>query len=152
MFTSLIGKIERVESRFDETEFKSYLDAFKFDCQVRNLTHKTLECYFERLGYLFAYLQEQDIPFAEVTKRVIQDYVMSLQGKVSDETVNGRIRVYRRFFNYLVEEGLWDSNNPMEGIKLLKTAKKVKPVLDPAMTQKIVNSLDKKCLKGTAIW
>ena len=64
-------------------------------------------------------------------KKVIQDYIVMQKrvesdapgvGIVSDETVNGRIRAYRRFWNHLTEEKLWKAENPMNGIKPLRTA------------------------------
>jgi integrase/recombinase XerD len=143
-----INEIERQEARFSDTEFKPYLDSLKFDCLVRNLTQKTIEGYYERLGHFFTYLSKKGITFPEINRRVIQGYIMSLQGNVSDETINGRIRVYKRFFNHLVDEGLWDQENPMSGIKLLKTAKKIKPVLAPADVQKIMSSLDRTKFEG----
>ena len=127
-------KIYGVESESQETEFMPYLDAFKFDCQIRNLTEKTIAVYFERLTILFRHLQYQGIPFGEVTKQTLQEYVMSVRGKVSDETVRGRLRAFRRFWNFLEEDGLWESDNPTKGIKLLNTAQRIRPVVDPAKT------------------
>ncbi len=49
-------KIYGVESEFHKTQFMPYLDAFKFDCQIRNLTEKTIAVYFERLTILFRHL------------------------------------------------------------------------------------------------
>ena len=141
-------RIQRVEKNFGETDARPFLDSFKFDCRVRNLTPKSIDCYYERLGYLLQYLRDNNIAFEQTTKRVMQDYIMSLRGTVSDETVNGRLRVYRRFFHYLVDEGLWEHENPMAGVKLLKAAKKIKPVVAPEDLQKIVASFDKSRFEG----
>ena len=59
MRTSVMSKADKVEQTWRGTVFEPYLSAFRFDSQVRNLTPKTLDCYLERLGYLFASLQEQ---------------------------------------------------------------------------------------------
>jgi len=116
MNACVMNKIQKVEDTFSGTEYEPYLQAFKLDNQLRNLTDKTHECYLERLGYLFSYLQESNTQFSEVERQTIQTYIMSLKGQVSDETINGRIRAYRRFFNFLCEEGLWEQDNPMNGI------------------------------------
>jgi site-specific recombinase XerD len=148
MSSDVIRKIDRVESQFTGSEFGSALSAFKFDCELRNLSNTSIACYHERLAYLFANLEEQGFTLTDATRRTVQDYIMSLKGSVSDETINGRIRVYRRFFNFLVDEGLWEGDSPMAGIKLLKTAKKVKPVVEPDVAQRILSSINKKTFEG----
>jgi site-specific recombinase XerD len=141
-------RIERVESRLKASDFKKYLDAFKLDCRLRNLTSKTIEGYYERLGYLFDYLQANSIAFDDIDRKVIQKYILSLNGSVSDETINGRIRVYRRFFNFLHEEGYCDRENPMIGVRLLRTARRTKPVVDTNDVQRIIASLESKSYEG----
>jgi site-specific recombinase XerD len=84
MSTYVVGRVQRVESQFRDSEFKTYLDSFKFDCQLRNLSQKTIDAYFERLSYFFLYLQDRNIDFISITKKVIQQYIFSLKGQVSD--------------------------------------------------------------------
>ena len=71
-------RIRRVENGFGASVEKSCLDSFKFDCMVRNLTPKSIGGYYERLGYLLQYLRDNNIESENITKRVIQDYFMSL--------------------------------------------------------------------------
>ncbi len=144
----VMNKIRKVETTFAGTEFEPYLQAFKLDNQLRNLTDKSLECYFERLACLFSHLQRAGVSFGSVNRQTIQTYIMSLKGQVSDETINGRIRAYKRFWNFLCEEKLWDSDNPMTGIKLLKTAKRVKPVVEPETVQRLMKSMDRSTFEG----
>ncbi len=73
---------------------------------------------------------------------------MSIRGQVSDETVNGRLRAFRRSWNFLEEDGLWEEKNPTKGIKLLKTAKRIREVVDPTQIQKIVKKANKKRFEG----
>jgi integrase/recombinase XerD len=148
MRNGMIGRVERVETRFAGTTFRDYLDAFKLECQMKNLTEKSIDAYFERLGYFFDYLKTNELGLNQVTKRTIQDYVISLKDKVSDETINGRIRSYRRFFNFLFQEGLLESTNPMNGISLLRAAKRIKPIIEANDVQKISNSFDLKTFEG----
>ncbi len=130
------------------SNWKTYVDAFVFGCKIRNLAPRTLNVYAERLGYLARHLEKKSIDIEDVTKHDIQNYLMELIGSVSDETVNGRIRVYRRFFNYLEEEGLWDKPNPTYKIKLIRVEKKIKPVLSPEQIQMVLSSLNKKTYEG----
>lgn len=141
-------RIRRVENEFGASDAKPYLDAFKFDAMVRNLSLKSIDGYYERLGYLLQYLRRNKTPFMQTTKRNLQDYILSLKGMVSDETINGRLRVYRRFFNYLVDEGLWEHENPMAGVKLIRAAKKVKPIITPEVFQRVIAAFDRKRFEG----
>jgi len=143
-----LDKIERLKSNFRDSEFGEYLESFRFDCQIRNLTDKTISVYLERLNYLFKYLQMNQISFNELNKTIIQDYILYLKNRVSIETINGRIRVYRRFFNFLIDEKFWDDNSPMANIKLLKTEVIIKQVIEPEIIQKIIRSISKKTYEG----
>jgi len=148
MPTRVIPMTEKVVGRYQDTAHRPFLEAFKFDCQVRNLTPTTIDCYMERLDYLLRYLDDNNIGLTSIDRRIIQDYIMHLKGTVSDETINGRIRVYRRFFNFLVEDGLWETVSPMAGVKILRTAKRVKPVVEPEMVQQIIKSIDRSTFEG----
>ena len=88
MRASVISVTERVRQRFAHDDVDAYLDAFNLDCTLRNHTQKTIDVYFERLGYLFAYLGRANVGFEDVDKRLIQDYILSLKGEVSDEVIN----------------------------------------------------------------
>ena len=131
-----------------ESHWKTYVDAFVFGCKIRNLAPRTLSVYAERLGYLIRHLEAKGIDIEDITKQDIQDYLLSLIGKVSDETVNGRIRVYRRFFNYLEEEGLWEKPNPTHKLKLIRSSKRIKPVIKPEQIGKILQKLNKSTFEG----
>jgi site-specific recombinase XerD len=148
MGNGAVSNIIRVESRFRATEFKKYLDLFKLDCQVRNLTEKTIDVYYERLGYFFSYIKDEGISFQAICRNTIQQYILTLIENVSDETVNGRIRAVKRFFNFLCDEGLWEGQNPISGIKLLRTTKKVKPVVKSDNVQKLLAASDIKTFEG----
>lgn len=130
------------------SNWKTYVDSFVFGCKIRNLAPRTLSVYGERLGYLVRYLEAKGIDIEQVTKQDLQDYLMSLIGSVADETVNGRIRVYRRFFNYLEEEGLWEKPNPTRKLKLIKASNRIKPVITPDQIEFILHSLNKSTYEG----
>ncbi|HEX2897448.1 MAG TPA: tyrosine-type recombinase/integrase, partial [candidate division Zixibacteria bacterium] len=130
------------------SNWKTYIDSFIFGCRIRNLAPRTLNVYAERLGYLVRHLEVRGVDIEAVSRQDIQDYLLSLIGIVSDETVNGRIRVYRRFFNYLEEEGLWEKPNPTKKLKLVKVSKRIKPVILPDQIQEVLQSLNKSTYEG----
>jgi len=130
------------------SNWKTYVDAFVFGCKIRNLSPRTINVYAERLGYLARFLEGKGIDIEGATKQNLQDYLMSLIGNVSDETVNGRIRVYRRFFNYLEEEGFWTKPNPSHKLKLIKVSKRIKPVITPEQIEHVLHSLNRNTFEG----
>jgi integrase/recombinase XerD len=146
--SAYLKRAEGTLTEFANTPYRRFLDSFKLDCQIRNLTPKTLDVYFERLCYLCRYLQAQNVSIEQVQRDTIKGYILSLQGEVSPETINGRIRVYRRFFNHLIEECLIESTDPMKGIRLLKTEHKIKPVISPETVQKIVRCIKRNRFEG----
>jgi integrase/recombinase XerD len=138
--------IERADNECDM--FKDMLQQFYFGCRLKNLTEKTLCIYGERLTYFYNYVNKSSIPFENVDKATIQNYILSIKDKVSDHTVNGRIRVLKTFFKYLVEEGLWQNPNPMERISFIRTERKIKPVLSPEEMERILGSIKRNTFTG----
>ncbi len=134
--------------RVEQTEWSPLLYSIKVDCQQRNLSPKTISVYFERIWYLADYMNQSSLTVQDVNKQIIQQYILSIKDTVSSETVNGRIRAFRRFFNYLVEENLWDKASPMIGIRLLKTAKSIKKIINQEEIQLILNGLDRNRFEG----
>lgn len=131
------------ERNCPKSNWKIYIDSFFFQCKVNNLTQNTHQVYAERLFYFARYLSEMGIDVDEVTKRVIQEYVVLLQEKVSDVTVNGRIRVFRCFWNHLCEEELWDKPNPCHKMKLIREESRIKPVVTPEQYVEVLKKIDK---------
>jgi integrase/recombinase XerD len=131
-----------------QSDWKLFLDAFFFQCRVNNLSEKTVTVYAERLLYLARYLSERGIDVGDVTKRTIQEYVVHLQGTVSDSTVNGRVRVFRCFWNYLCEDGVWESPNPCHKVKLIREESKIKPVVTPEQYASVLRRIDRDTFEG----
>lgn len=128
--------------------WKTFVDAFIFGCKLRNLSPRTISVYAERLGYLARYLETKGVDIESVTKQHLQEYLLSLIGKVADETVNGRIRAYRRFFNYLEEEGFWTKPNPAHKMKLIKSEKRIKAVVTPTEMESVFRVLNRNTYEG----
>lgn len=118
------------------------IQSFYLECRIKNLRLSTIEGYTERLGYLVVYANEIQKPTIALDRGDLKQYILSIVDKVSPETVNGRIRVFKVFFNYLHAEGVIDIN-PMIDIRLLKTDKKRKPVLTPEQLSLFLRSFNK---------
>lgn len=115
---------------------------------MNNLTEKTHQVYAERLFYFARYLSEKGIDVDNVIKRTIQEYVVYLQERVSDATVNGRIRVFRCFWNQLCEEELWDKPNPCHKMKLIREESRIKPIVSPEQYVEVLKKIDKSTFEG----
>jgi integrase/recombinase XerD len=109
--------------------WKTYIDSFLLNCQVKNLSDSTINNYTERLGYLARFLIGKQVDIEACTRTEITEYIVSLAGRVSVATVNGRIQCYRTFWKYLVEEGLWTLPNPTERLKKQRAPRCIKPIL-----------------------
>ena len=133
------------QGKYTLTDNAFLLEQFYYHCRIKNLRPKTLDCYAERLTYFMYWLNKQEdcgghCPLAgschhtldKIDIVCIQQYIMSLiePNKVSAETINGRIRVYKLFYRFLFENGLI-KKNPLEKIKLLKVDRKIKTVVSP---------------------
>ena len=72
-----------------------------------------------------------------------------MKDKVSDHTINGRIRLLKTFFKFLVSDGLGDGKpNPLEKISFIKTDKKIKPVLSIEQVEQLLRVPNKKTFTG----
>ncbi len=136
------------ERNCPQSNWKLYVDSFFFQCKVNNLSEKTIQVYAERLYYFVRWLSERGIDVDDVTKRVIQEYVIHLQGSVADITVNGRIRVFRCFWNHLCEEEIWDKPNPCHKMKLIREESRIKPVVTPEQYVQVLKKIDKSTFEG----
>jgi len=104
------------------------LTAFFLDCRYR-LRPATLKCYHDRLYFLLNLAHKHKTPLAALTSDNIKSYLFDLsESNLSIETINGRIRVFKLFYNYLFSEELIPEN-PTTKIKLIPTNSKLKPIL-----------------------
>lgn len=83
----------------------------------------------------------------QLTQRDIQNYLMSIMDEVSGETVNGSIRVFRVFYRHLMAEGLIKSN-PMDQIRLVRTAYKIKTVITTEEMSNVLSQFDRQEFHG----
>lgn len=116
------------------------VDKFLRSCESSGLTPETLQGYRERLQYLGSYCVRIGVGVLDLRRDHLERYVLACRGKVADETINGRLRVYRVFFRWLQETGLKKAN-PMSGIRLLRIRHRVKPVFTEEDARKVLNLL-----------
>jgi integrase/recombinase XerD len=132
----------------DGSSITTCLQSFYFDCKVKNLTPKTIDVYGERLRNFYRFMQSKEVLFEGVDASVIQSYILSMKGKVSDYTINGRIRVLRLFFNYLQREDLLDNGNPMGRIKLIKAERRLPKIITEEEMQKLLSVPNRRTFTG----
>ena len=125
-----------------------YLDYFELDARSRQLSKFTIKVNGERLALLAKWLDKESIDIEDVVRKDIQRYLLSIYGTVSDETVAGRIRTYRRFWNVLIEGEVWDKQSPMEGIKKPRVSKKLRRTISPPEFDMVLNACKKRTFLG----
>ena len=129
--------------------FKEGLDQFYFNCRLKNLSVATLKCYGERLNDFYNFIQKKSVPFENVDRSVVQEYILNLEDKVSDYNLNGRLRVLKVPFNFLIKEGIWDGKpNPMEKVDYVRAEKKFKPVISVEEMEKILTVPNRRAFEG----
>lgn len=128
--------------------WRGYIDYFELDARARQLSPHTIRVNDGRLMLLAKWLHGEDIDVEDVTRQSIQQYLISIYGTVSDETVAGRIRTYRRFWNVLIEGDVWTKPNPMDGIKKPRISRKLRKTISPTEFDLILGACNKRTFLG----
>jgi len=89
------------------------IDALLLATETNGRSFGTVKNYREKLGYLLKALGDVDIE--AVTVQDLRRYVSTQfarvrAGELAEATVAGRVRMVKRLFNFLVEEGIIDDN------------------------------------------
>ncbi len=125
------------------------IECFKLDCEVRNLSEKTIDGYLSMLRWVREYLGQRKLTLTSVTKPDIRQHILELRRRgMAIPSINSRLRVLRLFYRFLKREGLMDGDLPMDGISLLRAPKKVKPVIKPEELQQVLRRADKTTFEG----
>jgi site-specific recombinase XerD len=97
-------------------------EEFILACAADRLSPRTIDFYQWHLGAALAGLAAE-LPLEDVTPRILREYFTSLSG-LSDETIRGRHRALRRFFNWCAIEYNMDRYlNPMRNIRAPRAPK-----------------------------
>lgn len=140
-FKALIGSV-------DDKIMQVALKQFEYHVRTKNLTPKTISVYGERLGYFQRFLRAKGVPFERVDRFTVQDFILSQKERgLADISINGQLKVLKIFFKYLKEEGAFETD-PTERIQLLRTEKKMKPVLSEEQIEAMLAVPDRSNFVG----
>ena len=124
------------------------LESFYFCCKMKNLSQKTDVVYGERLFYLLRFCIDRNGQIERLTKADLQDYIKNMIDKVSPATVNGRIAVFKVFYNHLLAEGMI-SVTPMGDIRKIREPKTIKETLTPEDVAKVLSTFNRRTFIGS---
>jgi len=114
---------------------------------LRRMTPRTIGAYRERLDCLSHWMAEAGIEPENIDRSIMRRYVVETAGTVADETLAGRLRAWRRLFNFLAEDGLRDGPNPLDGVRI-RCEHKVKSVVPPTAFDMVLSACDRKSWVG----
>jgi len=123
------------------------LQSFYLHCRIKALREKTLAVYAERLSILLTLARHRQKRLCEMERSDIESYIISTIDRLSPHTINGRLRVWRVFYHFAVEDHLLD-HDPLERMSLLKVDFVRKPVLKPEQLDLFLRSFDKHTYAG----
>jgi len=72
-----------------------------------------------------------------LTPKIIREYLMKLKETIQPSSVNGRLRILKAFFNWMILNEYMD-NNPTDAIKKFKEEKKIMAILTEEESKKLV--------------
>jgi len=93
---------------------KDAIEALCIATRANGRSKRTVNAYREKLSHLLTYLGDVDV--TAITTHDLRRYVASLwDADLSPFTIAGRVRAFKRLFNFLIAEGLLETN-PTVGI------------------------------------
>ena len=101
---------------------KDALEEFIYDCEIRNLSKRTIKHYNQNVGKLLVFLErEYHIKNLEkISPPLLKAYIAHLRSLELKETyINSLLKGANSFFNYCVQESYMEIN-PMNRVKYLK--------------------------------
>ena len=130
------------------THDASRLTGFYLACRAKNLRPATLRCYGSRLEALVTYAHTRDKNLIDIRQEDIRTWIVGRLDRVSPETINGHIRVWRVFYNWLLDEGDLGIS-PMTKLPILKTDQKAPPVLKPEQIARLLDTFNPRTFYGS---
>ncbi|GGF16997.1 tyrosine recombinase XerC [Halobacillus andaensis] len=135
--------------------FKSAIELFEKDCELRNLRPYTIRYYRNEISAYLSYLSEQGFDLTKlkpinITEEQIKENVIMYMKKYKGlkvVTINTRLRALRAFFNFLYRHK-HIPKNPMANIKLLKDRKAVIPTFSKEQLNKLFRQPDLRTFIG----
>jgi len=120
------------------------VDSFIFNCEAKRLTDKTLSVYQERLDYLIRWAAEKDQSLLTLQTSDVQQYLLSLMRRgLAGITINGRLKLYRQFYRYLLSQELI-GHDPTGGIPLVRCERRVRPVTSREDLKRVIRAVRRR--------
>ena len=113
---------------------------FRFLETERRYSQNTIKSYQRDLGHFSEYLKPKKLlNWSEIKPHHIRAYASQIfiEG-LSAKSIQRRLSAIRSFMNYLLREGMI-KNNPAEGVKTPKAAKKLPGILDTQQIHQLLN-------------
>ncbi len=120
-------------------ENKEYISLYlNYLEKVRALSRNTVLSYSEDLGALLLYCSDISLSFTDFSNRDAREYVRGLEKTYSEKSILRRITSSRTFFQYMVKNGLMETN-PFENISLRSTSTRLPSVLSEDEVAKLLS-------------
>jgi integrase/recombinase XerC len=120
-----IGGLSGLGDMIAENNLKSQLAVFLLSCKVSELSPRTIGDYEQKVGYFVLHCSELGItdPGA-VTTNHVRLFLLKLQGRCNAVSVHSYFGCVKRFLNWLVSEGVIESN-PMKTLRSPRVPRKI---------------------------
>lgn len=121
---------------------------FLEDCEVRNLSIKTISLYKWFLGKFFLFA-EQRTSLESVDRDLIRDWILFLKkSSWSEHSINDSLRVLKVFWNWMIAEQIWLGESPLGKVKPLIVERRLKRILSPDEMTKLLSVPNKQTFTG----
>lgn len=123
--TTQIGSL----SGLDQRTLDGQLKAFLISCKVDELSPATIKNYKQKLGTFVRFCSSIGITYVtsnHITSHHIRLFLLKLQETCQPVSISNNYRSIKRFFNWMVDEGILDQDqNPMSKIHPTRVPKKI---------------------------
>lgn len=121
---------------------------FLEDCEVRNLSGKTISLYRWFLGKFFLFV-EQRTSLESVDRDLIRDWILFLKKKSwSEHSINDSLRILKVFWNWMIAEQIWIGESPLGKIKPLIVERRLKRILSQEEMTKLLQVPNRETFTG----
>src|SRR3990172_8316913 len=107
-------------------DFQAAFRSFIFSCEGKNRAPRTVEWYGQMLRPFLAFLAEEGLRPADVTRHHLREWLAALPDTFSVPTRNGYLRAARAFFSHLHREGYLEGN-PAQGVPMQREFQRIFP-------------------------
>lgn len=137
--------MSRLKRRVSAMDYFTEVENFITYCRAKGLSEETITWYQRKLKGFSSRVDVSNLLALEA--KHIREFILSKQGHVTTDTINGYLRVLRAFFNHLVREGSL-MENPMASISLVKGRVPVISAFNQEQLKMLFRMPDKSTFKG----